>query len=198
MEESFNKWIVSIKNVINDSLTTNQIKNDAATKFLKTLGIVDNNTTWTIQFEPWSDAYNVMQIINNSDLKNINAFSNYMPSITKYTWKIWGNNVQDPTMDEYKAILSLKNKNLDNSKECNDIKYFLNIITGADAQDKYENNGWPKWQIDKNYKNWFASFICEKFTNPSKPPNRKLEQSKIEEFLKSLEKCNDIWLGLEL
>jgi hypothetical protein len=44
-------------------------------------------------------------------------------------------------MDEYKAILSLKNKNLDNSKECNDIKYFLNIITGADAQDKYENNG---------------------------------------------------------
>lgn len=198
MEESFNKWIENIKNVINDSLTTNQIKNDAATKLLKTLGIVDNNTTWTIQFEPWSDAYNVMQIINNSDLKNINAFSNYMPSITKYTWKIWGNNVQDPTMDEYKAILSLKNKNLDNSKECNDIKYFLNIITGADAQDKYENNGWPKWQIDKNYKNWFASFICEKFTNPSEPPNRKLEQSKIEEFLKSLEKCNDIRLGLEL
>ena len=116
-----------------------------------------------------------MQIINNSEKDDINAFSEYMVTVSKYFWKLWGNNEPDYST-EYKDLKSIKN--LENYPN---LDYFIQKINTSN------NYSWQKWKIDKNYRNWLASLIYERFTDWWK-----LNKLKIEEFGEELKKnCSD-------
>ena len=175
INESFEKWIDEIKDKIWDQLETNFTKKEASTKFLRTIGIINDNQNEIVNFDEWSDVYKVMQIINNSEKDDINAFSEYMVTVSKYFWKIWGSNEPDYST-EFKDLKSIKN--LENYP---DLDYFIQKINTSN------NYSWQTWKIDQNYRNWFASLIFERFTD-----RWKLNKLKVEEFGEELKKnCSD-------
>jgi hypothetical protein len=175
INESLEKWIDEIKGKIWDQLETNFTKKEASTKFLRTIGIINDNQNEIVNFDEWSDVYKVMQIINNSEKDDINAFSEYMVTVSKYFWKIWGSNEPDYST-EFKDLKSIKN--LENYPN---LDYFIQKINTSN------NYSWQTWKIDQNYRNWFASLIYERFTYWWK-----LNKLKIEEFGEELKKnCSD-------
>lgn len=193
-EDMLNSQIKSIWKLIKNELETNQVKNEASTNFLKTLWIIDNKTGWIIQFESWSDAYKVMQIINNSAKDDVKLFMQCMGTITKYAWKIWGSNQQDFNSDEYREYKEYNDNKDKLGDEWSDkyglLKYFWEKITTAGLYK------WQKWKVDGRYKNWLASIIFEKLKSWEEP-NRKLDQNEINKFVNNFkEQCHDACLSL--
>jgi hypothetical protein len=178
-----NDQINNIWKLIENQLETNQVKNEASTSFLKTLGIVDNGTSGIIQFEAWSDAYKVMQIINNSTKEDVKVFMQCMKTITKYAWKIWGSGLKDFDSDEYNEYKEYSENKDKLGDELNSkyglLEYYWEKITTA------ENYKWQKWKIDSGYKNWLASIIYQKFKSWEEP-GRKLNQNEINKFADNL------------
>lgn len=219
IEESFEIWTKKIKDTIWKELEKNQAKNKASSDFLKTIWIIkplsDNyNPNWEIKyidngpinFEEWSDAYKVMQIINNSEIDDIENFSNKMRILSRFAgrdrWNnkftlnedyikfkefpVWYyyNNLQNDVKDGNARTPTEQQLKENELKNYDNIGYFIGKLNEIWANDFiYE---WEEWNISKNYKNPFASIIFEKFTDKTEP-DWKLDKDKIEEFVESLE-----------
>lgn len=194
---SFKNQIKEIWKEIWPILETNQTKNEISINFLKTLGIIDsnpnNNTDKEIQFEEWSDAYRVMEIINNSQKGDLQVFSKNIEILAKFCKRNRGNNEPNPNEDDYKDFtktVATYIKQIDNeekSKYENTI-YFLEKLKNLN-EDNFKYT-W-EWIISKEYQNPFISIIYEKFTDKNS-----FNPYKIENFINELKNDKDLIINL--
>ena len=161
------------------SLEANQIKNGVTTDFLKSLGIIDENTKWTVHFEEWSDVYKVVQLINKSKKEDIDFFQQTMRKLSDFIWINWWNKISNKNAVEYRTILA-NQSNLNNG--VNDLSVLNNFWENIKDFSYY--NGSP-WLISKDCKNWIATVIYENFVK-WESPNRYLDKGTIYDYWKNI------------
>ena len=186
-QESFENRLDEINETIWNSLETNQTKNEVTTNLLKTLGIIEDNpnhnrTNSEFTFEEWSDAYNVIQIINNSSKEELTALEGTIKDLTIYSWIIRGKKELNKNYEQYEKIKDNTEilNNETNEEQFKDLKKFW---WNTQNFTHYE---WPPWIIPKDYKNWLTAIIYENFTNWESSPERKLEKSKMIKYFKDI------------
>ncbi len=208
IQESFERGIDEIKDIIWDQIETNQIKNEVSTNFLKALRIIEDKpnstrTNWEVNFEEWSDAYNVMQIINNSKKEDIIMLEKTMNALSIYSWIIWGKNEMNKNYTEYKTINN--NNEILNEEGNEQLIDLKNFWWNIQKFTYYEWSPWSRqenpiterwsiqpdseqnaWFIPKNYKNWLATVIYENFTNGESSPDWKLDKRKMTIYVENI------------
>jgi len=153
-------------------------RNSVVTKFLKTFNIIlDGQETKSIEFNGWwnwSDLFDFLEIINNSDSNTLDKFQLFMNEITKLSWlNRWNNNISWPQDNLEPNILNEDNKNENISMLRNSRKDFY---------DKVKSPEHNKLSFESNYKFWFAQMVKEKLTDGTSKPNRKLDETGMHNF----------------
>lgn len=180
-QQLFGKEIDIMWEMIKSHTEKQSTKNSIINAFAKTFNIIpDIWDSKSIEFLEWSNLFDVLQIIENSDSESLSNFSIFMDKIMKYSWlNRWKNNEQ----------LNIKNwfseKIFDMSEWINapNSLYLKNKIKSFN-NEKDINKG--KVVFDNWSSIWFADVIKEKITIWDKP-NRKLDTNKMIGFLKAIE-----------
>jgi hypothetical protein len=135
----------------------------------------------SFDFNNWSNLFDVIQILDNSDSSNLEYFNNvFMPTVMEYSWlKYWEKNIiQDKKNKKSETIFEYNGDN-DNKKYLKDkIKNFNS-----------EQFSWIA-NFNSNHQLWFADLVKLKITSWSKP-NWKLDIKKMDDFIKDIEGENE-------
>ena len=170
--------------IISDNIVDNTKKqsarNSIITKFLKTFNIIsDIQEDKSIDFNDWSNLFDLLQIIENSDTVALEQFQIFMEKIAIYSWlKRWNNNILGSQHNEKTSITFNEN---------NENKYISMI---RDNANNFTKNPWIfKWKLnfDADSQLWFAQIIIENITNDAGKPNWKLDMLKMDDFIKNLD-----------
>ncbi len=169
-------------------------KNSAITNFLRTFNVLPNK--FNPDFEKESNIFDALQIIDNSDTKDIEYFNNkFMPLFMDYCWLLWWEDNSDgckrsktngdrygfaPDTNRYDFTF-----NEDNEAEDEDAYFIRKYAKAFDMNpDKLK---W-KWNYNADYQLWFADFIkSDKISSWNK-----LNQSSMEDFINNLEDKKDL------
>ena len=185
-EDMLYKKIDMIGDNIMENTKRQSAINSTVTKFMKTFNIITEwQETKTIEFNwwwEWSDLFDFLEIINNSDSDVLDKFQLFMKDLTEYSWLVWwNNNISWPQENlKYKNIFDENNMNENISliKSCKD-----------DFSNKFESLT-GKLSFESGYKLWFAQIIKEKLTDKSiTKPNWKLDETQMRRFF------TDAWLN---
>ena len=180
--EALNSQLDLIGKAIKDNTESQAQKNSAITEFMKTFNVVSNSRNFsTLDFNEWSNLFNVIQILDNSDSSNLEYFNNtFMPKMMEYAWLKWGER------NEYQNKSSKKSEKIfDYSGDNENIKYLRDKTKDFNP----EQFSWVA-NFESSHQLWFADLIEEKITLWSKP-NRKLDITKMEGFIRSIENKYD-------
>lgn len=176
--EMFNANFDMISNAIVDNTKKQSAKNSVITKFMKTFNIIlDGQEERKIDFNNWSNIFDFIQIIDNSNSDTLNQFQIFMEKVMKYSWLIRGkNNLQWAREDQAeeknnKYSLLLKNKAREFSTDIESFKGKVNFESDSQL--------------------WFAQIIIDNITNGASKPDWKLDSSKMDDFMKHLETDGD-------
>ena len=128
--------------------------------------------------------FDLIQIIENSDSYILEEFQKFMERIMEYSWLVrWKNNLLWPKRNQKSSLIF---------DESNDNKYVSLLRNSSkDFSNNLESLNW-KLNFDSNFQLWFAELIINNLTNDISKPNRKLDISKMNDFLYYLENGNDI------
>lgn len=152
-------------------------KNSAINDFIKTFNLDSNWEYESLDFNYWSNLFDVIQILNESDSSSLEYFNNtFMPKVMKYSWLEWGrynesqnkNNGKSEKIFEYKGDNENINYMKDKIKDFNS-KQFVWIAN-----------------FESQHQLWFADLIKEKLTTWTQP-NWKLDIWKMQNFIKNLQ-----------
>jgi len=171
-----------IGNAIKENSQNQAYKNSAITNFMRTFNIVSDSWRFnSFDFNNWSNLFDVIQILDNSDSSNLEYFNNvFMPTVMEYSWlKYWEKNIiQDKKNKKSETIFEYNGDN-DNKKYLKDkIKNFNS-----------EQFSWIA-NFNSNHQLWFADLIKLKITSWSKP-TWKLDIKKMDDFIKDIEGENE-------
>jgi len=171
-----------IGNAIKENSQNQAYKNSAITNFMRTFNIVSDSWRFnSFDFNNWSNLFDVIQILDNSDFSNLEYFNNvFMPTVMEYSWlKYWEKNIiQDKKNKKSETIFEYNGDN-DNKKYLKDkIKNFNS-----------EQFSWVA-NFNSNHQLWFADLIRLKITSWSKP-NWKLDIKKMDDFIKGIKGENE-------
>ena len=171
-----------IGNAIKENSQNQAYKNSAITNFMRTFNIVSDSWRFnSFDFNNWSNLFDVIQILDNSDSSNLEYFNNvFMPTVMEYSWlKYWEKNIiQDKKNKKSETIFEYNGDN-DNKKYLKDkIKNFNS-----------EQFSWIA-NFNSNHQLWFADLVRLKITSWSKP-NWKLDIKKMDDFIKDIKGENE-------
>ena len=185
--DSLDKEFDTIGESVRSKIEINKEKNSVTSNLLKTLWL--NNAFWTMVFEKWSDAYKVLEIINNTDdLLTLESFSDCMKIIVSYAWKKWGSIESDIDNENYRNAKELS-ETLNNGTVNSDLgnyEIFKSFRKKVENIHINEVNNWSILQIPSTYQNGLASLIYEYFTNKAWEPMRRLDREAIKSFTENL------------
>ena len=159
--------------------------NSIITKFLRSFNIIsDERIENSIDINDWSNMFDLIQIIENSDSYILEEFQKFMERIMEYSWLVrWKNNLLWPKINQKSGLIF---------DESNNNKYVSLLRNSSkDFSNNLKNLNW-KLNFDSNFQLWFAELIINNLTNDISKPNRKLDISKMNNFLYYLENGNDI------
>ena len=192
IKQKYEAMLYTDIDIISDSIVNNAKKqsaiNSVVTKFMKTFNIIiDGQEKKSIEFNDWwnwSDLFDFLEIINNSDSDTLDKFQLFMKEIVEYSWlNRWNNNISWPQINSKSINIFNENNHNENISLLRDCwKDFSANIESLKGKPVFESNS----------KLWFARIIKEKFTNNISKPNRKLDERKMSEFFK------DAWLNSPL
>lgn len=169
-----------IGNTIINHTKKQSARNSIITKFMKTFNIIsDEQFENTIDVNDWSNMFDFLQIIENSDSTSLETFQVFMGKIMEYSWlRRWNNNLQ----------WSQRNQKSDLILDENNGNKYASLLRNCskDFSNNLEDLKW-KLNFDSNSKLWFIDMISKNITNDVTKPNRKLDISKMNEFIYHLE-----------
>ena len=155
-------------------------RNSVITNFMKTFNIIlDTQEDKSIDFNDWSNLFDLLQIIENSEPSVLANFQNFMRRIMEYSWlKWWANNI----------LGSQKNEKTDITfNENNKNKYITLVRDSAKSFSKNPDIFKGKVNFESGSQLNFVRMIIENITNDASKPNWKLDAIKMRNFLYHLE-----------
>ena len=170
-----------INNNIIDNAKKQSTKNSIITKFMKTFNIMtDGQEDKSIDFNDWSNLFDFLQIIDNSDPNVLENFQLFMEKICDYSWLTrWNNNLFGSQKNSKYNITFNKNNNNEYISMIRD-----NAKSFSKDPKKFKDG---VQNFDSNHQLWFAQMIIENITNNVSKPNWKLDQFKMDNFIRHLE-----------
>lgn len=158
------------------------IKIDVCNKLSKTFWLFDNANGNTIVLQQKigvNNAFNIIQIINNSDETALSKFSKFMDQLCKYSWlKRWDTNLYPNDTTESSDWI----KNINNIKPDSDnLKRIIDLSNAIKQFEKEKQD----LTLNKDTSIWIVSII-QKYCIDEEQPYRKLNQNKMEEFINSI------------
>ena len=169
-----NSQIDLIGGVIKKETESQAQKNSAINGLIKTFNLDNNWEYKSLDFNNWSNLFDVIQILNWSDSNSLEYFNSiFMPKVMKYSWLEWGrynesqnkNNGKSEKIFEYNGDNENINYMKDKIKDFNS-KQFVWIAN-----------------FESQHQLWFADLIKEKLTIWIQP-NWKLDIPKMQNFIK--------------
>jgi hypothetical protein len=148
--------------------------------FMKTFNVLfDGQEDTNIDFNDWSNLYDFIQLVENSDSNTLNKFQILMGKVCDYSGlDRWSNNILGSQTNQKSDItFNENNKN----------KYISMIRENANL---FSDSPWKfMWKLDfgSDSQLWFIQMIKENITNDVSKPNRKLDLSKIDTFIYHLD-----------
>lgn len=172
--DSFHSQMTLLSDVIVENSEKQSAVNSIVIKFMKTFNIIDNNQEIKdIEVSNWSDLFDFLQVINNSNPYDLENFQIFMWKILEYAWlDWWKNNLLGPQ---------------ENDKTGFENEY-ISII--RDSISDFSNNPdifKDKVNFDSSSMFWFANMIVNKITDKETKPNRKLDSTEMVKFIQHLE-----------
>ncbi len=171
--ESLNSQMNLLSDVVINSSKKQSAINSIVLKFMKTLNVItDTQKIINIEVNDWSNFFDFLQIIENSDSTDLEKFQIFMEKIMKRSWLERGQN------NLFGAKLNL---------EQSDNKY-INLL--KDNAEKFSDNpsvfkGKTNFESDSQLS--FIHIIIDNITNGVSKPNWKLDSGKINDFIGHLE-----------
>lgn len=143
-----------------------------------------------LEVTEWSNLYDTLDIISNSDTDTLASFSKNMEIFLNYFWLKWWD--ENNILDEKKSIIFDEDSRVDEwikdiqGGMMNKIKESMKNFNNEKNKITYNNT----WNFDNTYNIWLAWIIKEYMKEWSKP-GWKLDITKMEQFLKKF----NIWLS---
>lgn len=165
-------------------------RNVIITDFLKTFNIInDAQGIKNMQFHEWSNIYNVLHIIQNSDYNELNKFSVFMTAISKYSGlERWDNNL--PEQQKNKCFKEIRDANIyDNYSARWCLKRSLMNFKNETL------NLWDSTNLsfDSKRQLWMAELIINNIVDyPKDIAKSRFDATKINIFLASLDTNREI------
>ena len=169
-----------ISNKIIDNTKKQSARNSAVTKFMKTFNIiVDGQEDKTLEFNDWSNLFDLIQLIENSEPDVLERFQVFMEKVSDYSGlNRWKNNILGSQRNsKYDITFNENNKN----------KYISLVRDNAKSFSENLDSFKGKMNFDSDSQLWFAKMITENITNNVSKPNWKLDASKMDDFIRHLE-----------
>lgn len=169
-----------ISNSIIDNTKKQSARNTTITKFMKTFNIMlDGQEDKSIDFNDWSNLFDLLQIIENSDPATLEKFQTFMEKVSDYSGlNRWSNNILGSQRNsKYNITFNENNKN----------KYISMVRGNAKNFNKNPEIFRGKLNFESDSKLWFAQMIIENITNNVSKPNWELDSSKMDDFIEHLE-----------
>ena len=171
-----------IGNAIKENTQNQAYKNSAITNFMRTFNIMSDSWSFnSFDFNNWSNLFDVIQILDNSDSSNLEYFNDvFMPTVMEYSWlRYWEKNIIQYKKNKKSETIFEYNGDNDNKKYLKDkIKNFNLKLFSWIAN------------FNSNHQLWFADLIKLKITSWSKP-TWKLDIKKMDDFIKDIEGENE-------
>ena len=175
--------------MISDRIVENTKKqsarNSVITRFMKTFNIIeDGQDNKGIEFNDWSNLFDFIQIIENSDPAVLDKFQDFMEKVSDYSGlNRWRNNLFGSQRNQKtETTFDENNKN----------KYISMIRDSANSFSKDPNVFKGKMNFEPGANLWFVKMIIENITDNTSKPNRKLDAFKIDDFIQHLETDNRV------
>lgn len=178
--EMLNMNLGLIEDKIINNTRVQSKKNSIMINFMKTFNIIiDGKEDESIEFNDWSNLFDLLQILDNSGSVALERFQTFMEKISEYSWlNRWINNIFGSQKNQKSDItFNEKHKN----------KY-ISII--RDNANSFSESPWKfMWRLnfESDSQLWFAQMIIENITNDVIKPNWKLDVSKMSNFIRHLE-----------
>lgn len=178
--EMFDMNLGLIEDKIIDNTRKQSLKNSVIINFMKTFNVMfDGQEDTNIDFNDWSNLYDFIQLVENSDSNTLNKFQILMGKVCDYSGlDRWSNNILGSQTNQKSDItFNENNKN----------KYISMIRENANL---FSDSPWKfMWKLDfgSDSQLWFIQMIKENITNDVSKPNRKLDLSKIDTFIYHLD-----------
>ena len=150
------------------------------TKFMKTFNIIVNGgENKNIELYDWSNLFDFIQLVENSNSDTLDKFQLFMekiinPEISWLEW--WSNNISGVKETQSSKIFFEENSN---NKNISLLKNCINDFSANLTRFK------DKVNFDHNSNLWFAQLITENLTDDVSKPNRKLDESKMRKFFEN-------------
>ena len=147
---------------------------------MKTFNVIfDEQEDRSFDFNNWSNLYDFIQLVENSDSDTLNKFQILMQKVCDYSGlKRWINNILGSQTNQKSDItFDENNKN----------KYISMIRENANL---FSESPWKfmwKLNFDSDSQLWFVQMITKNITNNVSKPNRKFDLSKIDTFIYHLD-----------
>ena len=163
-----------ISDRIVDNTKKQSARNSVVTKFMKTFNIIlDGQEENGIDFNDWSNLFDLLQIIENSDPTVLEKFQLFMEKVMKRSGLVWGSN---------NLLGARQNQNEEkNNKYGSMLKDKATEFTANMERFK------GKMNFESDTQLWFAQMIIDNITDDAGKPNRKLDASKMDDFIRHLE-----------
>ena len=180
IRKKYKEMLYSNLDMISDRIIDNTKKqsaiNSVLIKFMKTFNIIWDWWNESIEFNEWSNLFDFVQIIENSDSDTINKFQLFMERVLnpELSWIQWWTN--NPFGSKKRFDKTNKNKYMS--------LVIDNIQSFSYEPNKFKNNGVQSFGLDHQL--WFAQMIIDNIVE-NKKPNWKLDSLKIDSFIKHFE-----------
>ena len=161
-----------------DNTKKQSAKNSVVMNFMKTFNIItDNQEDKSLEFNDWSNLFDFIQLVENSDSQTLDKFQIFMEKIInpELSWLEWWKN----NLLWSKLTFDKNNFNKNKSLVINNIEDFSN------SPEKFNRDNVQSFGSSQQL--WFAQLIIDNITDDSGKPNWKLDPEKMDKFIYHLE-----------
>ncbi len=173
--ESLNSQVNLLSNAIVESSKKQSAINSIVVKFMKTFNVIaDPQNIENIEINNWSDLFDFLEIISNSNPNDLEIFQTAMRKLMEYSWLDRGKDNSDGPQENDKTDVE--------NEYASTLRDSIKVFTENPGIFKDKTN------FESSYKFWFLQMVIENFKKDGiGKPNRELDGVKINEFMYNLE-----------
>ena len=173
--ESLNSQVNLLSNAIVESSKKQSAINSIVVNFMKTFNVIaDPQNIENIEINNWSDLFDFLEIISNSNPNDLEIFQTAMRKLMEYSWLDRGKDNSDGPQENDKTDVE--------NEYASTLRDSIKVFTENPGIFKDKTN------FESSYKFWFLQMVIENFKKDGiGKPNRELDGVKINEFMYNLE-----------
>ena len=174
-QESLSSQVNLLSDAVVESSKKQSAINSIVVKFMKTFNIIaDSQNIENIEINNWSDLFDFLEIISNSNPNDLEIFQTAMGKLMEYSWLDRGKDNSDGPQENDKTDIE--------NEYASTLRDSIKVFTENPGIFKDKTN------FESSYKFWFLQMVIENFKKDGiGKPNRELDGVKINEFMYNLE-----------